>query len=440
MRGIFATSVLLAGATIVASAVHAEPLTTGTSTPPVVQTRRALDRLSQAALAWQGQFACSGCHKQPLTLGALAIARSRGHDAPPSGTVDALIAGTLEGTSGQDANGCFSFAGGSGFTMATTYAGRGLELTERFLRSSLGGNVQAAAGCLLGRQAADGRLAADSTELPVSQGDFVTTAHAVSVWTRAFERTGSSAYQTAASRAALWLRGRITAVEAAPSSFTTQDKAMLLAGLAAAGAGTGDPDALRMRAVIASAQQGDGSWKIQTSSAGGNAFATGLAVFALRASGFDLSDPALSAGRSWLLLNQQADGSWPAVNWAGGAPSQVAPSMWGALALATFPSPLATLHVDIGTVSWSQVEGADAYDLLRGSVSSLSGSPGAVSLGPVTCLARAAVGTSAPDPVAPPTGSAWFYVFRIRWNGAPDSLGRSSDGRERSATSGDCGL
>jgi hypothetical protein len=42
--------------------------TLASTTPPVVLTRRALDRLGQGALAWQAQFNCSGCHKQPVTL------------------------------------------------------------------------------------------------------------------------------------------------------------------------------------------------------------------------------------------------------------------------------------------------------------------------------------------------------------------------------------
>lgn len=272
-----------------------------------------------------------------------------------------------------------------------------------------------------------------------SQGDFVTTAHGSYVWKRAFERTGSTAYHDAADSAVAWLRGKIAAIEGAPSSYTTQDKAMLMAGLGEAGAGPSDPDVTRMRVLLAAAQLGDGSWKIQSSKAGGNAYATGLAVFALRSAGFDRTDPVLEAGRSWLLTNQQADGSWPASNWTPSSPSQVAPSMWGALALATFPSPLATLRAAGSTIEWSAVEGAESYGLIRGSVASLSDSGGAVDLGAVTCLASATGATSAPDPGVPSPDSAYFYVFRIRWDQNHDSYGRASDGRERSPSAGDCG-
>lgn len=408
------------------------------SAPPVVQTRRALDHLGQAALSWQAQFQCSGCHKQPITLAAIGTGVSHGHDPAPPGVVDTLLAGTLQGTSGQDGNGCFSFGGSSAFTMSTTFAGRGLEAVDRYLRRLLP-NVQGAADCLLPRQVADGRMPADSTELPVSQGDFVTTAHAAQIWTRVFERTGATAYRDAASRAVAWLRGRIASIEASPASFTTQDKAMLLVGLASSGAGPSDPDVTRMRALLGLAQLGDGSWKIQSSTAAGNAYGTGLAVFALRSSGFGPSDAAVANGRAWLLANEQADGSWPASSWTGGTPSQVAPSMWGALALATFDSPLASLRVSGDTLSWSGVEGADGYDLVRGLVSNLATAGGATDLGPVTCVASGATATSTLDPLHPAPGQALFYLFRVRWSGNLDLYGRASDGRERIPAAGDCG-
>ncbi|HKQ60244.1 MAG TPA: hypothetical protein VJS92_03100 [Candidatus Polarisedimenticolaceae bacterium] len=421
----------------VATIAAARPLT---AAPPVVQTQRALDHLGQAALAWQAQFNCSGCHKQPMTLAALATGVSRGHDAPLPGVVPGLVAGTVQGTSGQNAAGCFSFGGSSGFTMATTFAGRGLEASDRFLNLDFRTRLQSAADCLLARQAADGRLPADSVELPVSQGDFVTTAHGAYVWKRAFERTGAAAYHDAADRAIVWLRGRIAAIEAAPASFTTQDQAMLLAGLGGLGAGTADPDVARMHAVLASAQGGDGSWKIDGSTAGGNAHATGQAVFALRAAGFESDDPVLAAGRDWLLAHEQADGSWPAVNWTGGTPSAVAPSMWGALALATFPSPLATLRAAGTTIGWANVEGAESYDLIRGSLSALQIAGGNVDLADVTCLAAATSAISVDDPQLPAApGDGFFYVFRLRWGSELGGYGRSSGGQERLPATGDCG-
>jgi hypothetical protein len=406
--------------------------------PPVVQTRLALDHLGQAALDWQNTFGCSGCHKQPVALVAYAAGAANGYEAPRAGVVDALIAGTLSGTSGQDAGGCFSFDGSAAFITATTVAGRGLEATERRLRPALAASLRASADCLLSRRAADGRLPADRLENPVAQGDFATTGHGVYVWTRVHELTGIAAYQSAAASAVAWLRSRIGAIEAAPSSFTTQDKTMLLAGLAASGAGTADPDVARMRALLAASQLADGSWKIQSASAGGNGYATGLGVYALRAAGVERGDPVLDAGRAWLLAHEMGDGSWTSNDWIGGTPSAVAPSMWAALALASFPSPLSTLLVDGDSVKWSAVEGAEAYDVVRGSVSALSESGNSVPLGPLTCLASATTKTSATDAAIPAPGQAFYYVFRIRWENQRDVYGRSSRGHDRVPASGDC--
>jgi hypothetical protein len=406
--------------------------------PPVVQTRLALDHLGQAAIDWQIAFGCSGCHKQPITLAAYATAAANGHDAPRPGVVAALITGTLSGTSGQDANGCFSFAGGGSFTTATTVAGRGLEATDRYLGHPLPANLQAAADCLRPRQAADGRLAADRAENPVAQGDFATTAHGIYVWNRTYERTGVAVYHASAASASAWLRTRISVIEAAPASFTTQDKAMLLAGLGAMGAGTSDPDVARMRALLASSQLPDGSWKIQSANVGGNGYATGLGVYALRQAGVGRGDPVLEGGLAWLLLHELPDGSWDANDWTGGTPSAVAPSMWAALALASFPSPLATLRLSGSAITWTAVEGAEAYDVVRGSVSALLESGSSVPLGPLTCVAPAIPGTSATDGAVPAPGQAFFYVFRIRWANEHDVYGRSSGGRDRVPGFGDC--
>jgi hypothetical protein len=372
------------------------------ATPPVVQTRLALDHLGQVAIAWQNQFHCSGCHKQPITLAAFATAVSRGHDAPLPGVVNTLVTGTLTGTSGQDSNGCFSFAGSSGFTMATTFAGRGLEALDRHLGLRM-------AGCP--RTAWSFR----SPRAISSRPDTVSTSGS--------ERTRPPGPP----RIRMPLRPR-------PSGSATRFRRSRPPRRASRRRTVRQ----RMHGVLAGTQLGDGSWKIQSSTAGGNAYATGQALWALRAAGFDRGDPVLDAGRSWLLGNQQADGSWAANNWVGGNPSQVAPSMWGALALGTFPSPLATLRAHGETVEWSEVEGAESYDLIRGAVSALGVSGASVDLGGVDCLAPATSDVSAEDPDPPAPGEAFFYVFRIRWAGNHDGYGRSSDGRERVALTGDC--
>ena len=413
--------------------------------PPVVKTRRALDFLGQAAFDWQNQFGCSGCHKQAMTIAALGTARSRGYDAAKPGIIQTLIDGLLTLNSGQQPDGCFTLNNGPDSTEATTFGGRGLEAYDRYFRPKKS-NLLAAADCLLSRQASDGRLASDHTELPVAQGDFITTAHGIFTWNRSFELTGNTSYSNAANRAVSWLRGRVSVIQAAPDNFTTQDKAMLLAGLGGSGAGTSDSDVVSMRNLVASEQQADGSWKLRNSETGGNGHATGQVVFALRECGYTRSDSAVDRGTQWLFDHQQGDGSWAPDSWEGNPPSQIAPSMWGALALATYASPLNGLRVapisgtagGSATVSWNPVDGASSYDLIRGNVAALTELSDHVDLGPAACLAAATPSTSFQDGQNPSAGQSFFYLMRIRWDSTHDIYGRSSGGRDRIPSSGDC--
>ena len=411
------------------------------STPRVVQTRRALDFVADAAKDWQDRFDCSGCHKQAITLSALGTARSNGHDPARPGIVQALLEGMLGSTSGQDENGCFSLRGQSSFTMATTFGGRGLAAYDRHLGGDREPNLLAAADCLVGRQAADGSLVSDHTELPVAQGSFITTAHGVFAWEQAFAASSDPSHRQAADDGVAWLRGQIAGIEASPATFTTQDKAMLLAALGRAGADATDADVVRMRDLLASEQLPDGSWKLRDSQTGGNAHATGQAVFALRAAGYDRGDAAVDAGTGWLLDNQQADGSWPADHWEGAAPSDIAPSMWGALALATYDSELDSLRLSGGAdtqIEWAAVEGADAFDVVRGPLDGLAELADRVDLGVVICLASNTAAGSAQDNALPSPGAAFFYLMRIRWGAEHDIYGRSSGGLDRIPGAADC--
>jgi hypothetical protein len=95
-------------------------------------------------------------------------------------------------------------------------------------------------------------------------------------------------------------------------------------------------------------------------------------------------------------------------------------------------------------VRWSPVEGAGAYDLVRGTLSALTRSGGAVHLGPVTCrsndVAAGVVGWVA-EPDVPPAGEAFFYLIRDDADETGGmSYGTGSVGEPRLPTSGDCEL
>lgn len=81
-------------------------------------------------------------------------------------------------------------------------------------------------------------------------------------------------------------------------------------------------------------------------------------------------------------------------------------------------------------VSWEPVEGATAYDVIRGLVSNLSPADNDVELGPVLCIAndvQAGSTAATPDTSAPAAGSVFFYLMRPVGGPVPPEYGSPSD-------------
>jgi hypothetical protein len=57
-------------------------------------------------------------------------------------------------------------------------------------------------------------------------------------------------------------------------------------------------------------QKPDGGWS-QTKDMGSDAYATGLALYALAQAGVPATDPAIANARNFLVKNQETPGSWP---------------------------------------------------------------------------------------------------------------------------------
>jgi hypothetical protein len=102
----------------------------------------------------------------------------------------------------------------------------------------------------------------------------------------------------------------------------------------------------------------------------------------------------------------------------------------------TRPPGITLTFEDASILVW-EVEGDAAADLVRGTLSSLRTSGAATSLGAVNCLGNNSTAGTYPDAAVPPAGQAWFYLLRPP---ATSDYGRSSDGRRRQASSGDCPL
>ena len=88
-------------------------------------------------------------------------------------------------------------------------------------------------------------------------------------------------------------------------------------------------------------------------------------------------------------------------------------------------------------IEWVPVFAAEAYDVIRGSISNLTVGT-TVSLGAVICLVEDGTGTTAIDADALPPGDAEFYLVRYKHFVTLSGYGRSSAGQERLPDSGDC--
>jgi hypothetical protein len=81
----------------------------------------------------------------------------------------------------------------------------------------------------------------------------------------------------------------------------------------------------------------------------------------------------------------------------------------------TAPPPRSpTLDVEPGSVSWTPLPGAMAYDLIRGSLTMLRATHGDYGLSVTDCLAAGQSGQTFADVAAPPAGSGFFYLVRGR--------------------------
>src|SRR5262249_12907474 len=101
-------------------------------------------------------------------------------------------------------------------------------------------------------------------------------------------------------RAANWLK--------TAKAVTNEDRSFRLLGMAWSSADAGTLRALA-KAVLDD-QRADGGWG-QRAELASDAYATGLAMFALRESGAAAaSDPAIQKGSKFLLASQRADGTW----------------------------------------------------------------------------------------------------------------------------------
>jgi ankyrin repeat protein len=231
---------------------------------------------------------CNSCHGQDLPSAAAAFARDRGLPAPK--LIPQLPAHQQPNSTER--------------MMDLTAVGLSTILWELF---DLGMNragkdryTDAAVRYIRLLQSPNGNWPiAESRRPPMNSGEFQAAALAVFAIQQYGRVEDQAVNSDAIARATAWLES------AKPSK--TQDRAFRLMGLAWAKAGTALITAAAGK--LFSTQRADGGWN-QLPPMGSDAYATGMALFALHTAGKAPADPQYQKGVKHLLRTQAADGSW----------------------------------------------------------------------------------------------------------------------------------
>jgi ankyrin repeat protein len=252
---------------------------------------RALPLLLASAVEFFKQSGCVGCHHQAIVSQAVAVARGAGVPVNGHSSLIDVVSRPMEPSLFQ-----MTAPGGGVDNVAAKALGM---YADKVAPYSL---TDAMVHFIAGKQSGDGSWnAADGLARPPTEHSPITsTALAV----RTLQVYGWPArkheFDAAVMRARAWL------LKADP--LTTYERAERLLGLYWAGASASELG--RAAARLRRDQRDNGGWA-QTKNLSADAYATGLAMHALRESGqMRVLDAAYSQGVAYLLSTQMSDGSW----------------------------------------------------------------------------------------------------------------------------------
>jgi hypothetical protein len=267
---------------------------------------RGLNLLVKTSPTFIKKGGCNSCHNQMLPVAAQAFARTRGIVSEPA--VALLPAEASDATMERYAE--YSIAGGAGVN-ALTFELFAADLTRtpidpriraqiRYIKAQQQpeGHWRGGGGVLTNNaQQALSRPAA--TRPPLNFDDFAPTAYMIRAL-RSYGRPEDDAdTRLRIERARKWL---LTA-----KASRTQEHAFRVLGLAWASADRRAIDAAAR--ALQSLQRADGGFS-QLPTIASDAYATGLALFALHEAGMKPAHRVYQAGLKFLLTTQAADGTW----------------------------------------------------------------------------------------------------------------------------------
>jgi len=251
--------------------------------------RRGLDLLEKTSPTFIKKGGCNSCHNQMLAAAAQAFART--HGVATGEPIAQLPAEVSEATMERYVE--YSVGGGGGV------AALGFDLFARSLaQRPADARTQAQIYFIKGMQQPEGHWRGGGSRPPLTFDDFTTTAymiHALNAYAPAHDADAAARID----RARAWLLG------AKPQR--TQERAFQVLGLAWSHA---DRKAVKEAAGELIAQQlPNGGWS-QLPALDADAYATGLALYALYEGGVRVTHPAYQAGLKYLLSTQATDGTW----------------------------------------------------------------------------------------------------------------------------------
>ena len=275
-----------------------------------VELRRAAERGLELLVKTSPTFikkgGCNSCHNQMLPVAAQAFARKRGIVSEPA--VELLPAELSDATMERYAE--YSIAGGAGVNMMTfelfaadltsTPIDARIRSQIRYIKAQQQpeGHWRGGAGVLTNNaQQALSRPAA--ARPPLNFDSFAPTAYMIRAL-RSYGRPDNDAdTRQRIERAARWLL--------AAKASRTQEHAFRVLGLSWASANRRSIDAASR--ALQSLQRADGGFS-QLPTMSSDAYATGLALFALHEAGMPAGHRVYQAGLKYLLTTQAADGTW----------------------------------------------------------------------------------------------------------------------------------
>ena len=289
--------------------------------------QRGIEWLQPAAIQWQKDHGCFGCHIQAQAVMGLAIAKRNDYLVSDRAMKD--LVDFTEAQQHDDG----SYVREDTGEPSTQFAVMGLSYWDDLAGISRNPKLIKAVDWLVARQKPAGDLSyrdwLSCGVRTVEQGSMMTTVNSLVAFERAFAETHDARYRAAADRARAWI--------ASTEPTTTQDKVFKILALARNGGGERTPRVLRIVEQLILEQQASGGWREcnDPSTKASNPFSTGQVLYAFKQAGVSVNSSPFIRGVRYLLATQNADGSWPADSHlfhTMGAPH--APTMWAIIGLA----------------------------------------------------------------------------------------------------------